>query len=243
MAAIETNGLTKQFGESIVAVDDLDITVEEGEVYGFLGPNGAGKSTTINLLLNYLHPTAGEARILGHDTARDSLALRERVGILPEGAKPYDRLSAREHLELTMEIKGVYDDPDEILARVGLSQGDATRYVEEYSKGMVQRLGLGMALVGDPDVLILDEPSSGLDPTGMKEMAGADSGGGVRRDRGVLFKSYSRRGRGLSVTVSVFSTTVVWSRSTRSTAFGRQPANRPNSTSSHPISRRAWSKP
>ncbi|WP_115863640.1 ABC transporter ATP-binding protein [Halorussus litoreus] len=170
MAAIETNGLTKVFGDSVVAVEDLDLEVEQGEVYGFLGHNGAGKSTTIDILLDFLHPTDGSASVLGHDTREESLAIRERVGVLPEGAKLYDRLTGREHIEFAMEIKGVDGDPDDIFERVGLDRDDADRTVGEYSKGMCQRLGLGMALVGDPDLLILDEPSSGLDPTGMSEM-------------------------------------------------------------------------
>lgn len=169
MAAIETHGLTKQYGD-IVAVDDLDLTVEKGEVYGFLGPNGAGKSTTINLLLDFLHPTDGEVRVLGHDAHDGSLEVRNRVGILPEDAAPYDRLTGREHIEFTESCKGVNADIDRILDRVGLDQADADRVVESYSTGMAQRLGLGMAIVGDPDLLILDEPSSGLDPTGIRQM-------------------------------------------------------------------------
>jgi len=167
--AIKTDGLTKRFGD-ILAVDDLDMHVEAGEVYGFLGPNGAGKSTTINLLLNYSHPTAGDARLLGHDARAESLAIRERIGILPEGAELYPRLTGREHVELAADTKGVIVDPDTILARVDLDTEDRDRRVDGYSKGMSQRLALGMALVGDPDLLILDEPSAGLDPTGMADI-------------------------------------------------------------------------
>src|SRR6056297_524478 len=144
MAVIETDGLTKTFGESVVAVDDLDLTVEEGEVYGFLGPNGAGKSTTINLLLDFLHPTDGEARVFGYDTHEESNQIRERIGILPEDATPYDRLTGREHLEFARQCKGVEADLDEIFAHVGLDRSDAERPVGQYSKGMAQRLGLGM---------------------------------------------------------------------------------------------------
>ncbi|WP_135852379.1 ABC transporter ATP-binding protein [Halorussus salinus] len=170
MAVIQTDGLTKTFGESVVAVDTLDLVVEEGEVYGFLGPNGAGKSTTINLLLDFLHPTDGEAYVFGHDTHEESHRIRERIGILPEDAAPYDRLTGREHLEFAASCKGVEMDVDTVVERVGLDPADAERPVSQYSKGMAQRLGLGMAIVGDPDLLILDEPSSGLDPTGMREM-------------------------------------------------------------------------
>ena len=169
MTAIETTGLTKRFGD-VVAVDDLDLTVEAGEVFGFLGPNGAGKSTTIALLLDFLHPTAGEARVFGLDSHEASLRIRERLGVLPENAAPYDRLTGREHLELSADCKGVDADVESVLDRVGLDATAAERAVGGYSKGMAQRLGLGMALVGDPDLLVLDEPSSGLDPTGMREM-------------------------------------------------------------------------
>jgi ABC-2 type transport system ATP-binding protein len=168
--AIETEGLKKQFGEDVLAVDDLDMTVETGEVYGFLGPNGAGKSTTINMLLDFIHPTGGEARVLGHDTRSASRAIRQRVGILPEGAELYPRLTGREHVAYVADVKGVSADPAAMLDRVGLDRDDQQRRAEEYSKGMGQRLALGMALVGDPELLILDEPSSGLDPNGMAEM-------------------------------------------------------------------------
>ena len=167
--AIETHGLTKRFAET-TAVDDLDITVESGEVYGFLGPNGAGKSTTINMLLGYIQPTAGTATVLGHDVREESLEFRQRIGILPEGVDHYPRLTGREHLEFVADVKDTSVDADRLLERVGLEPADRTRQVREYSKGMVQRLALGMALVGDPDLLLLDEPSSGLDPRGRIEV-------------------------------------------------------------------------
>jgi len=167
--AIVTNGLTRQFG-AVMAVDSVNMTVERGEVYGFLGPNGAGKSTTINVLLDFIHPTSGSATVLGHDTREESLAIRERTGILPEGAELYPRLSGREHVEMVAESKGIDAEPTALLDRVGLDRDDQTRATAGYSKGMGQRLALGMALTGDPDLLILDEPSSGLDPNGMAEM-------------------------------------------------------------------------
>lgn len=170
MAVIETNSLTKQYGDSVLAVDGLDLQVRAGEVYGFLGPNGAGKSTTINLILNFIRPTSGSVQILGHDPRETTTEIRERVGLLPEGVSPYENLTGREHLELAIECKSSDTDPDRILDRVGLTASDARRPASEYSKGMAQRLGLGMALVGDPELLVLDEPSSGLDPTGMKEI-------------------------------------------------------------------------
>jgi ABC-2 type transport system ATP-binding protein len=167
--AIETEGLTKEFGD-VLAVDRLNMTVEAGEIYGFLGPNGAGKSTMINVLLDFIHPTEGVARVLGLDSHDDSLEIRQRTGILPEGATLYPRLSGREHIDFVAESKDVEADPTAMLDRVGLDRDDQTRTVDGYSKGMQQRLALGMALTGDPDLLVLDEPSSGLDPNGMAEM-------------------------------------------------------------------------
>jgi len=169
MTAIKTRDLTKRFGD-VVAVDGLDLRVEEGEVFGFLGPNGAGKSTTIDILLDYVRPTEGTATVLGLDAHEDSEALRERIGVLPEGLGLYERLTGRRHLELAADWSGASVDPDAALDRVGLTPADAARPVGDYSKGMAQRLALGMALVGDPDLLVLDEPSSGLDPHGIRRM-------------------------------------------------------------------------
>ncbi|AGB37887.1 ABC transporter ATP-binding protein [Natronococcus occultus] len=169
MPAIETTALTKRYGEDVLAVDDLDLTVEKGEIFGFLGPNGAGKSTTINMLLDFVRPTSGSATVLGYDAQDDPGAIRDRIGVLPEGATLYERLTAREHVEWVADTKGVDLDVDATLERVGIL-ADADRPAGGFSKGMRQRLGLGMALVGDPDLLVLDEPSSGLDPTGIQEM-------------------------------------------------------------------------
>ena len=167
MSAIETDGLTRRFGD-LVAVDALNLTVEEGEVFGFLGPNGAGKSTTINMLLGFLHPSDGTATVLGHDATRESRAVRRRVGLLPEGFNLYENLTGREHVVSAIQTKDADDDPDELVDRVGLDPAAARRAAGGYSKGMTQRLALAVALVGDPDLLILDEPSSGLDPKGAK---------------------------------------------------------------------------
>ncbi len=166
MTAISTDGLSKRFGD-VVAVRDVTLTVERGEVFGFLGPNGAGKSTTIDVLLDFVRPTAGDVSVLGHDPRREPRVVRERIGILPEGYDLYDRLTARRHVSFAIELADGDDDPDAVLDRVGLAD-DADRPVGGFSKGMSQRLALGMALVGDPDLLVLDEPSSGLDPNGAK---------------------------------------------------------------------------
>ena len=169
MPAIELDGVTKRF-DDVTALRGVDMTVEDGEVFGFLGPNGAGKTTTIDILLDFVRPTAGSAEVLGMDAREDSEAIRERLGVLPEGYDLYDRLTGRHHLEFVGEAKRADPDPEAIAERVGLDREDLDRKVEGYSRGMAQRLALGMALVGEPDLLILDEPSSGLDPNGARLM-------------------------------------------------------------------------
>ncbi|WP_135366296.1 ABC transporter ATP-binding protein [Halosimplex halophilum] len=169
MPSIQTNGLTKTFGEDVVAVDSLDLTIEEGEIFGFLGPNGAGKSTTINMLLDFIRPTAGSAQVFGMDAQRECAAIRERIGVLPEGYGFDDYLTGREYMEWAVETKDADDDPEQLLDLVGIAD-DADRVASGYSKGMQQRLAFGMALADDPDLLILDEPSTGLDPNGIQHM-------------------------------------------------------------------------
>jgi ABC-2 type transport system ATP-binding protein len=168
MAAIELNGVSKRY-DDVVAVDDLDLTVREGEVFGFLGPNGAGKSTTINMLLDFVRPTEGRIEVLGRSAREESVAVRQRTGVLPEGFGVYDRLTGRKHVEFAIESKEANDDPDALLERTGIADA-ADRKAGDYSKGMTQRLALAMALVGEPELLILDEPSTGLDPNGALEM-------------------------------------------------------------------------
>ena len=168
MAAIEIEGLSKHFGD-VVAVDDLDLVVEDGEIFGFLGPNGAGKSTTIDILLDFIRPTAGRVTVLGHDAQAEGLAVRRRTGVLPDAYHVYDRLTGRQHVELALDMKGLDSDPMALLDRVRIADA-ADRKAGGYSKGMRQRLVLAMALVGEPDLLVLDEPSTGLDPNGAREM-------------------------------------------------------------------------
>ena len=187
MTAIETDGLAKQYG-AVTAIRDVTMTVTPGEVYGFLGPNGAGKSTTIAILLDYARPTAGTARIFGMDPQRSQVEIGRRVGVLPERCELYDRLSGRKHLAFAIRAMDATDDPDALLERVGLADaGD--RPVGTYSTGMAQRLKLALALVGDPSLLILDEPSSGLDPHGIKRLREIVT---AERDRGtaVFFSSH-----------------------------------------------------
>jgi len=189
MTAIETSGLTKRFGEDVLAVDGLDLTVEEGEVFGFLGPNGAGKSTTINMLLGFLSPTSGSIEVLGRDVAAGSRSIRRRTGLLPEGYEPYPNLTGKEHVESAIDAKGADDDPDHLIERVGLDPDDARRAAKEYSTGMVQRMSLAVALVGEPDLLIFDEPSAGLDPDGvalLREIIREETGRGAT----VFFSSH-----------------------------------------------------
>lgn len=168
MTAIQTRNVSKHFGET-VAVENLDLEVAEGEVFGFLGRNGAGKSTTINMLLDFVRPTSGSIAVFGESPRENQRAVRDRIGVLPEGYDLYGRLTARKHVAFAAEMKGHDDDPDEILERVGLADA-ATKQAGGFSKGMRQRLAFGMALVGEPDLLILDEPSSGLDPSGAQHL-------------------------------------------------------------------------
>ena len=168
MSAIETAGLTKRYGR-VTAVNSLDMTVEEGEIYGFLGPNGAGKTTTIDILLGYTRPTSGSSEVLGRPSEDESV--RQRVGVMPEDFGLYQRLTAKEHVGFVAKSKGVKSETDteEILERVGL-EGDGERRVGGYSKGMKKRLLLATALVGEPDLLVLDEPTGGLDPNGARRI-------------------------------------------------------------------------
>jgi ABC-2 type transport system ATP-binding protein len=168
MAAIEIDGVTKRYGD-VVAVRDLSFVVVDGVVCGFRGPMGAVTSTNIKFFLDFPRPREGEVRVFGHDVHDESVTVREHLGVLPEGFSVYDRLTGRQHLEFAIESKEADDDPDAILERVGLD-GDGDRKAGGYSKGMAQRLVLGMALVGDPDLLVLDEPSTGLDPQGARQM-------------------------------------------------------------------------
>ncbi|NHN57677.1 MULTISPECIES: ABC transporter ATP-binding protein [Halorussus] len=168
MPAIELRSLSKRFGD-VVALRGLDLAVEEGEVFGFLGPNGAGKSTTIDIVLDFVRPSGGRAEVFGLDAQAETKQIRRRVGVLPDGYHLDGHLTARHHLEFAIDSKDADDDPRALLDRVGL--GDVLdRRVGGFSKGMAQRLLLGMALVGDPDLLILDEPSTGLDPNGARRM-------------------------------------------------------------------------
>jgi ABC-2 type transport system ATP-binding protein len=174
LAVIVIEGLRKEFrkvrGRSTVALDRLDLSVPEGGVYGFLGPNGAGKTTTIRCLLGLVRPTQGRARLLGAGSSRELAQVIGRVGSIVETPAMYPRFSGRRNLELLGRLNGIGRKAvDRTLERVGL-QGRADDHVRTYSLGMKQRLGIGAALLKDPELLILDEPANGLDPAGIKEV-------------------------------------------------------------------------
>jgi len=166
---IATEGLTRRFGRRLV-VDNVDLQVGAGEIYGFLGPNGAGKTTTIRMLLGLMRPSAGTVRLFGQNLAEHRLEVPRRVGSLVESPSYYGHLTGRENLEVIRRILRVSKRRiDEALDMVGLIK-DADRPVKGYSLGMKQRLGLAMALLGRPELLILDEPTNGLDPAGIREI-------------------------------------------------------------------------
>ena len=167
---IETKALCKQYGPHI-AVDHVELHVPQGCVYGFIGPNGAGKSTTMKMLLGLIHPTAGRVRLLGQElTEKSRLPLLRQTGSLIEFPAGYLHLTAQENLEIVADLKGVpHKDIGRVLDIVHLTQ-DRNRRVGQYSLGMKQRLGIAMALLGSPKLLILDEPTNGLDPAGIQEM-------------------------------------------------------------------------
>ena len=167
---ITTKGLCKAYGRQF-AVDHLDLAMPEGCVYGFIGPNGAGKSTTMKMLLGLIHPSAGQVTLLGQPmNAQNRLALLQKTGSLIESPAGYGHLTGQENLEIVADLKGVpRKDIARVLDIVHLT-GDKYRKVREYSLGMRQRLGIAQALLGSPQLLILDEPTNGLDPAGIQEM-------------------------------------------------------------------------
>ena len=167
---IETHALCKSYHGRPV-VDHLNLTVPEGCVYGFLGPNGAGKSTTMKMLLGLVHPTGGSVELLGHTLSEaNRIALLRQTGSLIESPSGYLHLTARENLSIVADLKDVdWKDISRVLEIVHLTK-DADRKVGQYSLGMKQRLGIAMALLGSPKLLILDEPTNGLDPAGIQEM-------------------------------------------------------------------------
>lgn len=171
---IEVSHLTKRYG-SHVAVDDISFTVEKGYIYGLLGPNGAGKSTTMNVITGYLSPTSGTVTINGHDIQEEPQAAKACIGYLPELPPLYTDMTVREYLNFAAELKGVKKKADRaadvarVCEKAGL-QGMENRLIRNLSKGYRQRVGVAAALLGNPEVIILDEPTVGLDPAQMIEI-------------------------------------------------------------------------
>ena len=172
-AIIEAEGLTKKYGHQIV-VNDLNLQIREGEVFGFLGPNGAGKTTTLLMFLGLTEPTSGKVRVIGFDPTRDPFHVKERVGYLPENVGFYDEMDARQNLQYIARLNRI---PDKIsAARIGESLRvvdlleEVGKKVGTYSKGMRQRLGIAEVLIKEPKVIFLDEPTIGLDPDGTNRM-------------------------------------------------------------------------
>jgi ABC-2 type transport system ATP-binding protein len=192
-AAIRTNGLTKRYGET-TAVDSLDLEVAHGEIFGLLGPNGAGKTTTILMLLGLAEPTAGNVRVLGLEPTRQALAVKRRVGYVPDNVGFYGQLTGRQNLRYTAALNGLgpvdaSERVAQVLDHVGLS-GRADDRVRTYSRGMQQRLGIADALIKDPEVLILDEPTVGLDPRGADQVLKLIGGLAAEQGVAVLLSSH-----------------------------------------------------
>jgi ABC-2 type transport system ATP-binding protein len=170
---IEINNLTKQYG-GLTAVDDISFSVGPGEVLGFLGPNGAGKSTTMKMITGFLAPTSGRIRVCGHDVESEPQAAKAVMGYLPEGAPSYAEMTVRGFLDFIADVRGLKDAQrksrlDDVISRLGLGSVLA-QVIETLSKGYRRRVGLAQALLHDPRVLILDEPTDGLDPNQKHEV-------------------------------------------------------------------------
>src|ERR1043165_9666634 len=179
MSVIEITNLTKDYEigfwrkRKVRALDGLSLSVDHGQIFGFLGANGAGKTTTLKLLMRLIFPTTGSARILGHDIG--DVSMHQRIGYLPENPYFYDYLTAREFLEYCAEIFGLRaaerkKRAADLLARVRLDEKRWDTQLRKFSKGMLQRVGRAQSLVNDPEIVFLDEPMSGLDPVGRREV-------------------------------------------------------------------------
>ncbi len=185
-AIIDTNNLTKRYHDKL-AVNELNLKVEKKEIFGFLGPNGAGKTTTILMLIGLTEPTSGSASVCGFDPTRKPLEIKRRVGYLPENPGYYEDLSAEENLLYIARLNRIpitYNGQKiiEVLEQVGLAD-DRRRPVREYSRGMKQRLGFAEVLVKQPEVVILDEPTLGIDPDGVNRIL--DLITGLNREQGL----------------------------------------------------------
>jgi len=179
MPVVEITNLTKDYEvgfwrkRKVRALDDLSLSIDEGQIFGFLGANGAGKTTTLKLLMRLIFPTSGSARILGHDI--HDVHMHRRIGYLPENPYFYDYLTARELLEYCGELFGFAAEKRrkraaDLLALVNLDEKRWDTQLRKFSKGMLQRVGLAQSIVNDPEIVFLDEPMSGLDPVGRREV-------------------------------------------------------------------------
>ena len=190
---IQTSHLTKRYGVKI-AVNDLNLSIRKGEVFGLLGPNGAGKTTTILMLLGLTEPTAGTATIAGCDCTRNPLEVKSIVGYLPDNVGFYTDMTGRQNLRFTGRLNGLggqelEDRIDALLERVGMTEA-ADKKTGTYSKGMRQRLGIADVLIKDPQVIIMDEPTLGIDPEGMRELLNIIRDLSVKDGRTVLISSH-----------------------------------------------------
>ena len=190
---IQTSHLTKRYGSKI-AVNDLNLSIHKGEVFGLLGPNGAGKTTTILMLLGLTEPTAGTAEIAGCDCTRNPLEVKSMVGYLPDNVGFYGDMTGRQNLRFTGRLNGMHGKEleeriDYLLDRVGMTDA-ADRKTATYSKGMRQRLGIADVLMKDPQVIIMDEPTLGIDPEGMRELLNLIRELSVKDGRTVLISSH-----------------------------------------------------
>src|SRR5437867_7196284 len=179
MPIIEIENLTKDYDvgfwrrRKVRALEDLSLSIDSGEIFGFLGANGAGKTTTLKLLMRLIYPTEGNARILGHDIS--DVAMHHRIGYLPENPYFYDYLTAREFLSYCGQLFGQKTGTrasrtEALLMRVNLEKKSWNLQLRKFSKGMLQRVGLAQALINNPEIVFLDEPMSGLDPVGRREV-------------------------------------------------------------------------
>lgn len=186
---IQVNGLTKDYGARR-AIDNLTFDAEQGEIVGFLGPNGAGKTTTMRILTGYMPPSEGTASVAGYDIIEESLEVRKRVGYLPETVPLYNDMTALEYLKFMAELRHIPEAEDrayETLEKVNL-EDRANGYIGNFSKGMRQRIGLAQALIHRPEVLILDEPTIGLDPAQVVEIRNVIKE--IGKDRTVLLSTH-----------------------------------------------------
>ncbi|MFW5933047.1 MAG: ABC transporter ATP-binding protein [Candidatus Hadarchaeota archaeon] len=165
---IQVNDLTKIY-DDLVAVDHVSFDVHRGEIFSLVGPNGAGKTTTVEILECLRNPTEGQAEIFGYDVVGESEEVKERIGVMPQEFNTFDRLTVRENVELVGGIYGRSENLDEVYEDLGLSE-ESDKNFEELSGGMKRRVGIAMALAGNPDVLFLDEPTTGLDPRARREL-------------------------------------------------------------------------